>query len=239
MVKSQFRPCRSLPIPSLGRGWQHGCSCRGLPSPVVIVGSVRWYCCMSYNSRRRQPTVTQVNLSHTSFTVGRYFTVKEVRLHSSRGGWNSCRHALPRYGGQNECHVECTTIVCGKPGSEMGARVRRCLSLRGVGRRVRGQGVGRAGACAWSQGVGRDGACARALVISGDLPYLLFAIFISLIWVSLFMVPNTYIREIYVKLFTNFMRNYILSPSCNIVHFSIQNLSSNIMHSREQNSILH
>ena len=40
---------------------------------------------MSCNSRRRQPIVTLVNFSHTSFTVRRYTTVKEVRLHSKRG----------------------------------------------------------------------------------------------------------------------------------------------------------
>jgi len=43
-------------------------------------GSDRWHCCMSCNSRRRQPRVTLVNLSHTPFTVRRYTTVKEVRL---------------------------------------------------------------------------------------------------------------------------------------------------------------
>ena len=48
-------------------------------------GSDRWYCSLSYNSRKRQLTVTLVNLSHSSFTVRRYTTVKEVRLHSERG----------------------------------------------------------------------------------------------------------------------------------------------------------
>jgi len=40
---------------------------------------------MSYNSWRRQPIVTLVNLPHTSFTVRRYTTAKEIRLHSKRG----------------------------------------------------------------------------------------------------------------------------------------------------------
>jgi len=48
-------------------------------------GSDRWHCCMSYNSWRRLPIVTLDNLPHTSFTVRRYITVKEVRLQWS--GW--------------------------------------------------------------------------------------------------------------------------------------------------------
>ena len=40
---------------------------------------------MSCNSRRRQPIVTLVNFPHTPFSVRRYTTVKEVRLHSERG----------------------------------------------------------------------------------------------------------------------------------------------------------
>jgi len=40
---------------------------------------------MSSNSRRRQPIVTLVIFSHTSFTVRRYTTVKDVSLHGERG----------------------------------------------------------------------------------------------------------------------------------------------------------
>ena len=38
VVKPQSRPCRGSPIPSLRYGWQYGCSCGGLPSPVGVVG---------------------------------------------------------------------------------------------------------------------------------------------------------------------------------------------------------
>jgi len=123
--------------------------CRTL---LRLWGSDRWYCCVSCNSRRRHPTVVQVNLFHTSFTVRRYFTVKEVRLNNSRGGWNSRCHVLPWYGDHNTCHVDGTVAVCWGPGSEMGARARWCLRPS-------------------PRGVGRGGFRARALVVSGDLPY--------------------------------------------------------------------
>jgi len=75
----------------------------------------------------------------------------------------------------------------------LGGRARRCLrpSPRGVGRdgtRARGQGVGRAVIWARDRGVRRAGA--RSLV-SMDGLLRLFAIFNALIWVCLFMVPNT------------------------------------------------
>ena len=38
MVKTQSRPYWSWSISSLGDGWQYGCSCRGLPSPVGVAG---------------------------------------------------------------------------------------------------------------------------------------------------------------------------------------------------------
>ena len=133
-------------------------------APVEGWGWDRWYCCVSCNSRRRQPTVVQVHLFHTSFTVRRYFTVKEVRLNSSRGGWNSRCHVLPRFGDHSACHVDGTAAVCWRPGFEMGARARRCL-------RPSPRGGGRGGTRARGQGVGRDGIRARALVVSGDLPY--------------------------------------------------------------------
>ena len=108
--------------------------------------------------------MVQVNLFHTSFTVRQYFTVKEVRLNNSRGSWDSRCHVLLWYGDHSVCHVDGSATVCWKPGSEMGARVMRCL-------RPSPRGVGRGGTCARGQGVGRDGIRARAPVILGDLPY--------------------------------------------------------------------
>jgi len=141
---------------------------------------------VSCNSRRRQPTVVQVNLFHTSFTVRQYITVKEVRLNSSRGSWNSCYHALPQYGDHSACHVKGTVIVCRKPCNNMGTRARRCSrpSPRGVGQggtRARGLGARtRHNLHPRPRGVGRGGACARALVILGDLLYFLFCDFLFL-----------------------------------------------------------
>jgi len=84
------------------------------------------------------------------------------------------------------------------PSSEMGARARRSL-------RLSPRGVGRGGTCARGQGgsgeaelapEAKGGRARRNPRPSprdlGCLPYLLFAIFIRLIWVSLFMVPNTH-----------------------------------------------
>ena len=93
-----------------------------------------------------------------------------------------------------------------KPCTVMGDRAKRRWrpSPRGVGRdetRVRGpggsgetelafeaKGVGRA--VVWTRGRGARRAGTRALVITGGLLCLL-RFFIALIWVSLFMVPNT------------------------------------------------
>ena len=151
---------------------------------------------MSCNSRRRQPTVAQVNLFHTSFTVRRYITVKEVRLNSSRGGWNSRCHALPQYGNHCVRHVEGTATVRWKTSSEMGARARRCWrpSPRGVwrgGTCARGQGVGRVGACVEAKGSGEPEPVPEPWRSRVVCYVSFFAIFISLTWVSLFMVPNT------------------------------------------------
>jgi len=65
--------------------------------------------------------------------------------------------------------------------------LRRGLGRDGVGARAQ-EGSGEAELAPEAKGVGRAGAHARALVIMDGLPCF-FAIFIILIWVSLFMVP--------------------------------------------------
>jgi hypothetical protein len=94
---------------------------------------------------------------------------------------------------------------CWKPGTEAEAWAERSLRSRpGLGRGgdcARGQGVGRGGDRARGQGVGRDGDCARGKGVGRDGDstrgqgvgrrfYSFLLLFVLLIWVSWFMVPN-------------------------------------------------
>ena len=110
-------------------------------------GLDRWHCCMSSNSRT-QPIVTLVNLSHTSFTMRRYTTVKEVRLHSERG---------------KATVAGVVGIVAAMPCRDMGitASVMSRVQLSCVGSLASTWGLGRGGTCARGQEVGRVGAYAR------------------------------------------------------------------------------
>jgi hypothetical protein len=76
---------------------------------------------------KRQPQWQGLTPSIPPFTVRRYFTMKEVRLHSNRSGWNSCRHALLQHGGYGARHIGWMAAVCWKPGPETEVWARRCL----------------------------------------------------------------------------------------------------------------
>jgi len=136
-------------------------------------GSDRCHCCTSCNSGRRQLIVTLVNLSHSSFTVRRYTTVKEVRLHSERGkatvagvvgivATMPCRSMGVTASVTSWIRVPCVGSLALWWGLEWG----------GVWR-PSPRGVGRAGAYFRGQGVKRAGVRARALVFTDGLLCLL------------------------------------------------------------------
>jgi hypothetical protein len=155
--------------------------------------------------------------SHSSFTVGQCQIVTKVRRHSERSWWNTGRRALQQHGRRGAHHVRGMTTLYWKPGSEAEAQARcwlrsrpepgrgiDCARGRGVGRHedcARAQGVGRGGDCARAQGVGwywdcvraqgfrRGRDCARAQGV-GRRFYSFLPLFVPLIWVFRFMVPN-------------------------------------------------
>ena len=121
--------------------------------------------------------MTLVNLSHTSFTVRRYTTVKEVRLHSERGkatvaGVIGTVAAMPCHG----MGITASVMSRVRPPCVGSLAPRWGLGRGGVGARAQ-VGSGEAELALEAKGVGRGGTCARALAILGVLLYLLFCDF--------------------------------------------------------------
>ena len=155
---------------------------------------------MSCNSRKRQLIVTLVNLSHSSFTVRRYTTVKEVRWHSKRGkatvaGVVGIVTTMPccdmgvAVSVTSQVRAPCVEILAPRRGLERCGVDARPPEGSGEAELVPEAGVGRAGAYARRQGV-RASRCPRPSPGHRGWFALPFAIFIALIWVSFLWYPT-------------------------------------------------
>jgi hypothetical protein len=147
---------------------------------------------MSCNSGRRQLIVTLVNFSHTPFTVRRYTTVKEVRLHGERGkatvaGVVGIVATMPCHG------MGITASVMSRVRAPCFGSLapRRGLGRGGVGARAQegsgeaelaseAKGSGEPGLTLEAKGVGRGGTRPRVLAILGVLLCSPFLYFLSL-----------------------------------------------------------
>jgi hypothetical protein len=141
-------------------------------------------------------TVAGVNPPHTSFTVRQCPTVKEVRFYSDWSCWNSSRHALLQRGRHGARHIGGTTVVCSKPVSEAEARAGRWLRSRLVlwsrrGLRPRPGARARRSLRPRPEGSGETESASEAGGVRCS-SYSFLSLFIPLIWVSYFMVPNPY-----------------------------------------------
>ena len=121
--------------------------------------------------------MTLVNLSHTSFTVRQYTTVKEVRLHSERGkaivaGVVGTVAAMPYHG----MGITASVMSRVRPLCVGSLAPRWGLGRGGVGARAQ-EGSGEAEFALEAKGVGRGRTRARALAILGVLLYLIFCDF--------------------------------------------------------------